>query len=130
SVKEGDVLLQLDTRQEQAQLTAAEAQHELARANLQRMRSLTEQRIVAQAEYDQAEASYKQTEASGVEIHATIGRKTIRAPFSGVLGIRQVNLGQYLTGGSPIVSLESLNPLYVNFSVPQQIGRASCRERV
>jgi membrane fusion protein (multidrug efflux system) len=119
-VKEGDVLLQLDTRQEQAQLTAADAQHELARANLQRMRSLTEQRIVAQAEYDQAEASYKQTEASGVEIHATIGRKTIRAPFSGVLGIRQVNLGQYLTGGAPIVSLESLNPIYVNFSVPQQ----------
>jgi len=120
SVKEGDVLLQLDTRQEQAQLTAAEAQHELARANLQRMRSLTEQRIVAQAEYDQAEASYKQTEASGGEIHATVGRKTIRAPFSGVLGIRQVNLGQYLTGGAPIVSLESLNPIYVNFSVPQQ----------
>src|SRR5207249_9657478 len=73
-----------------------------------------------QAEYDQAEAASKQADASGVEIGATIGRKTIRAPFSGVLGIRQVNLGQYLAGGAPIVSLQSLNPIYVNFSVPQQ----------
>ena len=120
SVKQGDVLVQLDTRQEQAQLSAAEAQRDLARANLQRMRSLIEQRIVAQAEYDQAEAAFKQAEATGVEIRATIGRKTIRAPFSGVLGIRQVNLGQYLAGGAPVVSLQSLNPIYVNFSVPQQ----------
>jgi membrane fusion protein, multidrug efflux system len=120
TVKEGDVLVQLDTRQEQAQLTAAEAQRDLARANLQRMRSLSEQRIVAQAEYDQAEAVSKQADASGVEIRATIGRKTIRAPFSGVLGLRQVNLGQYLAGGAPIVSLQSLNPIYVNFAVPQQ----------
>jgi len=120
AVKQGDVLVQLDTRQEQAQLSAAEAQRDLARANLQRMRSLIEQRIVAQAEYDQAEAAFKQAEATGVEIRATIGRKTIRAPFSGVLGIRQVNLGQYLAGGAPVVSLQSLNPIYVNFSVPQQ----------
>ena len=56
------------------------------------------------------------------EIRATIERKTIRAPFSGVLGIRQVNLGQYLTGGEPIVPLQSLDPIYVNFSVPQQDG--------
>jgi membrane fusion protein (multidrug efflux system) len=57
------------------------------------------------------------------EIQATIARKTIRAPFSGVLGIRQVNLGQYLTGGDPVVPLQSLNPIYVNFGVPQQDGR-------
>ena len=119
-VKECDMLITLDTRQEQAQLTAAEAQRQLTRANLDRMRSLTEQRIVSQAEYDQADAAFKQAEASGVEIRATIGRKTIRAPFSGVLGLRQVNLGQYLAGGAPIVSLQSLNPIYVNFSVPQQ----------
>jgi membrane fusion protein, multidrug efflux system len=120
TVTQGDVLVQLDTRQEQAQLSAAEAQRDLVRANLQRMRSLIEQRIVAQAEYDQAEAAFKQAEATGVEIRATIGRKTIRAPFSGVLGIRQVNLGQYLAGGAPVVSLQSLNPIYVNFAVPQQ----------
>ncbi len=123
-VKAGDVLVQLDTRQEQAQLAAAEARRELARANLDRMRSLRDQRIVAQAEYDQADAEFKQAEASAGEIRATIGRKTIRAPFSGVLGIREVNLGQYLAGGAVIVPLQSLNPIYVNFAVPQQqVGR-------
>jgi membrane fusion protein (multidrug efflux system) len=120
AVREGDVLVELDTRQERAQLTAAHAQRDLSQANLERMRSLNEQRIVAQAEYDKAEAEYKQAEASAGEIRATIGRKTIRAPFAGVLGIRQVNLGQYLEGGAAIVSLQSLNPIYVNFSVPQQ----------
>jgi membrane fusion protein (multidrug efflux system) len=120
AVTEGDVLVQLDTRQERAQLSAAEAQRDLSNSNLERMRSLTADRIVAQAELDQAEAAHKTAEASAVEIRATIGRKTIRAPFSGVLGIRQVNLGQYLAGGAPIVSLQSLNPIYVNFAVPQQ----------
>jgi membrane fusion protein, multidrug efflux system len=120
AVTEGDVLVQLDTRQERAQLSAAEAQRDLSHSHLERMRSLTADRIVAQAEFDQAEAANKTAEASAVEIRATIGRKTIRAPFSGVLGIRQVNLGQYLAGGAPIVSLQSLNPIYVNFSVPQQ----------
>ncbi len=123
-VKAGDVLVQLDTRQEQAQLAAAEAQRDLSHANLDRMRSLKEQRIVAQSEYDQAEAVHKQAEATEREIRATIGRKTIRAPFSGILGIREVNLGQYLAGGAAIVQLQSLNPVYVNFSVPQQqLGR-------
>jgi len=120
AVKEGDVLVQLDTRQERAQLTAAEAQRDLSSSNLERMRSLTADRIVAQAELDQAEATNKTAEANAGEIRATIGRKTIRAPFAGVLGLRQVNLGQYLTAGAAIVSLQSLNPIYVNFAVPQQ----------
>jgi len=120
AVKEGEVLVQLDTRQERAQLTAAEAQRDLSHSNLERMRTLTADRIVAQAEFDQAEAANKTAEANTGEIRATIGRKTIRAPFTGVLGLRQVNLGQYLTGGAPIVSLQSMSPIYVNFSVPQQ----------
>jgi len=119
-VAAGDVLVQLDTRQEQAQLAAADAQRDLSDANLGRMRSLSEQRIVAQSEYDRAEADYKQAEATAREVRATIGRKTIRAPFSGVLGIRQVNLGQYLAGGAEIVQLQALDPMYVNFAVPQQ----------
>ena len=120
AVREGDLLVQLDTRQERAQLASAEAQRELSRANLERMRSLRDQRIVAQAEYDRTDAESKQADASIAEIQAMIRRKTIRAPFSGVLGIRQVNLGQYLAGGAPIVSLQALNPIYVNFAVPQQ----------
>ena len=119
-VKDGDVLVQLDTRQEQAQLAAAEAQLELSRLTFQRMQGLVEQDAVSRAEYDTAAAAFKQAEARIREIHATIERKTIRAPFGGVLGIRAVNLGQYLTGGDAVVPLQSLDPIYVNFGVPQQ----------
>ena len=119
-VRKGDVLVQLDTRQEQAQLTAAEAQRDLARVNFERMQALVEDGAVSRAEYDRAAAEHKQAEARIGEIQATIARKTIRAPFSGILGIRQVNLGQYLAGGDPIVPLQALDPIYVNFGVPQQ----------
>ena len=120
TVEKGEVLVQLDTRQEQAQLAGAESALELARLNHERMQGLVKQDAVSRAEYDTAAATYKQAEARIGEIRATIERKTIRAPFSGVLGIRQVNLGQYLTGGDPVVPLQSLNPIYVNFAVPQQ----------
>ncbi len=120
AVKEGDVLVRLDTRQERAQLAAAEAQRDLARANLERARGLKEEQILAQSDYDKAEAEAKQAEAAVGEIRAAIGRKTILAPFSGILGIRQANLGQYLAAGTPIVSLQSVDPIYVNFSLPQQ----------
>jgi membrane fusion protein, multidrug efflux system len=123
-VQQGDILVQLDTRQEQAQLAAAQAQLEVARLNFERMRGLVEQDAVSRAEYDNASAIHKQAEARLQEIRATIERKTIRAPFSGVLGIRQVNLGQYLTGGDPVVPLQSLNPIYVNFGIPQQQAAA------
>jgi membrane fusion protein, multidrug efflux system len=123
-VQQGEILVQLDTRQEQAQLAAAQAQLEVARLNFERMRGLVEQDAVSRAEYDNASAIHKQAEARIQEIRATIERKTIRAPFSGVLGIRQVNLGQYLTGGDPVVPLQSLNPIYVNFGIPQQQAAA------
>nr|MBA3916563.1 efflux RND transporter periplasmic adaptor subunit [Terriglobales bacterium] len=71
-------------------------------------------------EYDQATAQQKATEANVAEIHATIERKTIRAPFSGILGLRKINLGQYLSAGDAIVPLQSLSPIYVDFGIPQQ----------
>jgi membrane fusion protein (multidrug efflux system) len=120
SVRAGDVLAVLDTRQEQAQLAAAEAQRELARLNFDRMQGLVNERVVSRAEFDRANAEYRHAEGQVGEIRAAIERKTIRAPFSGILGIRQVNLGQYLGGGDPLVTLQSLNPIYVNFGVPQQ----------
>ena len=120
TAREGDVLAELDTRQEQAQLTAAEAELELARLTFERMKGLIAHDAVSRAEFDAAAAAQKQAEAKIREIRATIARKTIRAPFSGMLGIRAVNLGQYLTSGSPIVPLQSLDPIYVNFGVPQQ----------
>jgi membrane fusion protein (multidrug efflux system) len=120
SVREGDVLAQLDTRQERAQLTAAEAQRDLARLNFARMEGLLNQSVISRAEYDQATAAQRQTEARVGETGAAIDRKIIRAPFSGVLGIRQINVGQYLSGGDAVVNLQALNPIYVNFGVPQQ----------
>jgi membrane fusion protein (multidrug efflux system) len=120
AVHEGDVLVELDSREEQAQLTAAIAQRDLMRVNRDRMRNLRDQRVVSPAEYDQANASADSAAARVGELTATISRKAVRAPFSGELGLRQVNLGQYLAGGTPIVSLQALDPIFVNFAVPQQ----------
>jgi membrane fusion protein, multidrug efflux system len=119
-VNAGDVLVELDTRQERAQLAAAEADWNLAHVNYGRSEELTKQGVVSRVEYDRANSEQKSTEARVGEMKATIARKTIRAPFSGILGIRQVNLGQYLAAGQAIVPLQSLNPIYVNFGVPQQ----------
>ena len=119
-VRKGDVLVRLDTKQERAQLAAALAQLDLSRAQLARTKGLRDGQIVSQSVFDEVSAAHKQAEARVGEIRASIERKTIRAPFSGVLGIRQVNLGQYLAGGAPIVSLQSLQPVYVHFTVPQQ----------
>src|SRR5262247_757703 len=119
-VRNGDVLVRLDTSQERAQLAAAEAQRELARLNLERMQQLLDKKVVSQAEYDRSVAESKQAEAGVAGIKATIERKTIRAPFEGVLGIRLVNLGQYLNAGEAIVPLQSMNPVHVNFALPQQ----------
>jgi membrane fusion protein (multidrug efflux system) len=120
SVRKGEVLVRLDASQELAQLTAAEAERELTRLNLDRIRGLRDQGVTSQAEYDRVAAEFTQAEARVGEIRATIERKTIRAPFSGILGIRQVNLGQYLNGGDPVVPLQALDPIYVDFAVPQQ----------
>jgi membrane fusion protein (multidrug efflux system) len=120
SVRAGQVLVRLDTRQERAQLAAAEAQRNLTKLNLERSRQLLAKEVIAQAEFDQVAAEAKQAEARVGEIRATIDRKTIRAPFSGMVGIRQINLGQYLNAGDPVVPLQSMDPVYVDFSLPQQ----------
>lgn len=120
TVQEGEVLVKLDARQEQAQLTAAHAQLQLARLNLERMGGLLGKGVASKAEHDRAAAELTQAEARVGEVRATIERKTIRAPFTGVLGIRQVNVGQYLEGGRPIVPLQSLDPIHVDFALPQQ----------
>ncbi|MGZ4733796.1 MAG: efflux RND transporter periplasmic adaptor subunit, partial [Terriglobales bacterium] len=120
AVHAGDVLVELDTRQERAQLHALEAQRDLAKLNYDRSQQLAKQGVISRMDYDKASADQRQTDANVAEIKATIERKTIRAPFSGILGIRKINLGEYLAAGAPIVSLQSLNPIYVNFDVPQQ----------
>ena len=119
-VKQGDMLVRLDTSSEEAQLRSVEAQLELAKLNLKRTGELRGQNMVSQADFETAEATVKQTQANADAIRTTIEKKTIRAPFAGRLGIRQINLGQYLETGKPIVSLQSLAPIYGNFSLPQQ----------
>ena len=116
----GEVLVRLDSSQERAQLAAAEAQRDLARLDYDRKRPLSERGLIAVADGDRAAAEMRQAEARVAEIRATIERKTIRAPFSGQVGIRQVNVGQYLNSGEPIVPLQALDPIHVDFTVPQQ----------
>ena len=119
-VRASDLLVQQDISSEKAQLRGAEAALELARVNVERMRKLLADETIAQSQYDNAAAQYKEAKAQVDNIRATIEKKTIRAPFAGRLGIRLVNLGQTLNEGDQIVSLQSLNPIFVNFSLPQQ----------
>jgi membrane fusion protein (multidrug efflux system) len=119
-VKAGDLLVKQDTSSEEAQLRSAEAAAALAKLNMERLGKLLVERTIAQSQYDTAEASYKQAIAQADNIRASIAKKTIRAPFAGRLGIRLVNLGQVINEGEAIVSLQSLDPIYVNFSLPQQ----------
>lgn len=120
AVKEGDLLVQLDTTTEEAQLQAAEATAALAKANLQRAKDLRQNNTNSPAELDAAEAQAKQALAQVEQIRAVIAKKNIRAPFGGRLGLRLINLGQILKDGEAITSLQTLDPIYVNFSLPQQ----------
>jgi membrane fusion protein (multidrug efflux system) len=119
-VAKDDLLIRLDTSTEEAQLKATEAQSDLARINVDRARKLRADNTMSQAELDQAEAAWKQADANANAIRTAIAKKTIRAPFAGRLGIRTVNLGEHLEVGKPIVSLQSLAPVYADFSLPQQ----------
>ncbi|MEW8411418.1 MAG: efflux RND transporter periplasmic adaptor subunit [Candidatus Thiodiazotropha sp.] len=116
----GDLLVRIDVSAEVAQLRSAEAAAKLARINLDRNRDLRANKTVSQADLDTAEANYKQATAQVDNVRATIEKKTVRAPFAGQLGIRQVNLGQIVDQGSPLVTLQTIDPIYVDFSLPQQ----------
>ena len=120
NAKAGDLLVELDSSIEQAQLRSAAAAADLARANLDRARDLRARNMMSTADLDAADAQAKQANAQLDNIRATIAKKAIRAPFAGRVGIRQVNLGQFLNTGDPIVTLQSLDPMYVDFSLPQQ----------
>ena len=119
-VKAGDLLIRQDTSVEEAMLRSAEAGVELAKVNLDRTRELLAKATVSQSQFDSDGATYKQALAAADNIRATIAKRTIKAPFSGRLGIRLVNLGQNLKAGDSIVSLQALNPIYVDYYLPQQ----------
>ncbi|HEX6838973.1 MAG TPA: efflux RND transporter periplasmic adaptor subunit [Polyangia bacterium] len=119
-VHAGQVLVELDTSVERAQLASAEARKQLADLSAGRSRALAEREAASKAQLDADEAQLKTSSADFGALKAQIDRKTVRAPFAGRLGIRNVNLGQYLQPGTPVTVLESLGSVYVDFTVPQQ----------
>jgi membrane fusion protein (multidrug efflux system) len=120
AVKAGDLLVELDTSIETAQLGAAQARADLARVNIERAKDLWERKVSAKSEYDTVDAAYKQSLADVAALQALIDKKHVRAPFDGRVGIRLVNVGQYISKGRALMPLQKLNPIFVNFSVPQR----------
>ncbi len=125
-VTKGDLLVKLDTATEDAQLRAAEATADFAKLTAERTRKLQSDNTASKSELDQSEASLKQANANADTFRAAIEKKNIRAPFTGQLGIRQINLGEQIPAGKAIVSLQALAPVFADFSLPQQdLGKIS-----
>jgi membrane fusion protein (multidrug efflux system) len=118
--RKGDVLLKLDASSEEAQFNTAKADLELARSDLQRAQDLATRRVISKAELDSAESKFRQKQGAVDNMQAMIEKKEVRAPFDGQLGIRLVNVGQMINPGQQVVSLQALDPLFVDFAVPQQ----------
>jgi membrane fusion protein (multidrug efflux system) len=119
--KKGEVLMRLDSSAEEAQLRTAKADLELAKANLERERSLAARKVVSQQEFDAAKSTFGQKQGAVDNMGAFITKKEVRAPFDGMLGIRQVNIGQMINSGQQVVQLTALDRVYVDFALPQQV---------
>lgn len=120
TVKEGQVLIEIDSDVERAQLASIQARQQLSQVSAERTRALFQSNVIAKAELDNAEAQLKSNSAEVAALRAQIERKTVRAPFSGALGLRLVNVGQYLAPGTAIATLESAKAVFIDFSLPQQ----------
>ena len=120
AVKKGDLLVKLDTQQEEAQFRSSEARLSLAKTDLERKRDLIAKKAIAQSDWDTAESQLAQMQASVEEMKALVARKRLTAPFDGLVGIRQISLGQFVNPGAAIVPLQSLDPIFVEFALPQQ----------
>jgi membrane fusion protein (multidrug efflux system) len=118
--KKGDVLVRLDASSEEGQLRTAEADLELARNDLERARDLATRKVVSKAELDAAESKFSQKQGAVENMRGLVSKKEVRAPFDGQLGIRQVNVGQMINAGQQVVALTALDPVYVDFALPQQ----------
>ena len=131
TVKAGDPLVQLNDQPDQGDLANFRAQAKLAELNLSRSRELLVRQNAAQQTVDQNQAQLDQMRASIAKTEAIIAQKLIRAPFEGVLGIRQIEVGQYVTAGGAVVTLTDLDTLYVNFTLPeQQRGQIAVGQKV
>ncbi len=119
-VKQGDMLIEIDASAEQAQFRSAQADAELARADFERSRDLAERKVISKAEFDSASAKFSQKKADVENMQSVIDKKQIRAPFDGIAGIREVNVGQMVPVGQKLVTLQALDQVFVDFSLPQQ----------
>ena len=119
-VEQGEPLLRLDATVDQAELNALRADQRLAEVEYRRSADLLPKKAVSRSDYDQAKAKYQSAQARIEQQQAVLARKTVRAPFSGLLGIRKANLGQYLQAGEGIVPLQALDPIYVDYTLPEQ----------
>ncbi len=120
SVKQGDLLVSFDVSVESAQLVATQARAELARVNIDRNKELWERQTISKSEFDATSAAAKQADADVAALKAQIAKKQVRAPFDGRVGIRQINLGQFVARGAPLLPLQKLDPIFVNFNIPQR----------
>jgi membrane fusion protein, multidrug efflux system len=120
TAKKGDLLMQLDTSAEEAQLHSAEADLALARADVERSRDLATRKVISRADSDSAESKFNRLNAVVDQMRSNIRKKTVVAPFDGQLGIRQVNVGQSIDARLPVVQLTALDPVFVDFSLPEQ----------
>ncbi|MCW9014932.1 MAG: efflux RND transporter periplasmic adaptor subunit, partial [Gammaproteobacteria bacterium] len=119
-VAQGQILIRLDDSVDRAALDALRAESQLAQVQFNRARDLSKKRVISKSEYDEALARLDATKARVKQQEAVIKRKTIRAPFSGLAGIRQVDLGQFFEAGNPIVSLQTLDPIYVDYTLSER----------
>jgi len=118
--QQGQILVELDSSVERAQLASAQVRKDLATTNVNRSRALAKSNNIAQAQLDADESALKGAESDIATLNAQMEKKRIRAPFAGRLGIRAVNIGQYLNPGTSITTLEATDMVYVDFTVPQQ----------
>src|SRR5437773_3435657 len=118
--KKGDVLMKLDTSQEEALLRSAAAEAQLARTDLERSRDLAMKKVVSSAELDSAQSKFRRLNAVVDQMRSSIAKKSVIAPFDGQLGIRQVNVGQMINAGQQVVALTGLDSVYVDFALPEQ----------
>ena len=119
-VKKGDMLLRLDTSAEEATLRSAQADFELAKNEFERAKDLANRRVISKSELDAASARFAQAQAAVQNAQSAVDKKQVRAPFDGIAGIREVNVGQMVPVGQRLVTLQSLDPVYIDFALPQQ----------
>ncbi|MCX6956530.1 MAG: efflux RND transporter periplasmic adaptor subunit [Verrucomicrobia bacterium] len=131
AVKAGDLIIELDTSVEVAQLAAAEAAASLAKLQHDRAAELVAKNTISKSEFDSATAQLNQAGANVAALKATIERKHVRAPFDGRVGIRLVNLGQFVARGRALVPIQKLDPIYANFTIPQrQLSALSLGQKI